>query len=523
MDATQVHSPRSEPERRELPPPSDPMAVARCLVADRFTDGSLPTIRSWRGDFYHFDGRIWLRREDAAVRALAYGYLEHKVYDHKGNLVDWRPSRPKITNLLDALRAVVGISNSAEPPVWINHDGVDPHRLVVMNNGILDLNSRELHPHDSRLFAFVALPFDYDPNAPSPVGWERFLGDLWGNDTESIALAQEIAGYAISADTSLQKVMFLIGPTRAGKGVFTNVISELVGRSNVAAPTLDALTKNFGLQELIGKTLAVISDARLGTQANVAALAERLLSVSGEDRLTIDRKYRDPWTGRLGARVLIVTNELPRLSDSSEALAKRFVTLVFRHSFYGREDPNLLGTLLTELPGIFNWALDGLDRLRAQGHFTKPASTSEMIEELHDLVSPISAFLRDECVLDKNAFVVFDDLWRAWRAWCDDEGRPSGSRQMFARNLRARVPTLHVTNTRDGNRRRREYGGIGLRDNSSAEREPRVPGDDNGSGGTRGTRTTSLFDEQQFASNVEDDYPPSAFDGVDDFGSEDAQ
>ena len=133
-----------------------------------------------------------------------------------------------------------------------------------------------------------------------------------GGDAESIALAQEMAGYAVSGDTSLQKILLLVGPTRAGKGVFANVVSALVGRHNVGAPTLAGMTTNFGLQDLIGKTLAVVSDARLGAKSNVAALAERLLSISGEDALTVDRKYRPPWTGPLGVRFLLLTNELPR-------------------------------------------------------------------------------------------------------------------------------------------------------------------------------------------------------------------
>jgi putative DNA primase/helicase len=66
-----------------------------------------------------------------------------------------------------------------------------------------------------------------------------------------------------------------------------------------------------------------LSDARLSTKADSKIVVERLLSVSGEDSLTIDRKYREPWTGRLPTRFVIMSNELPRLSDSSGALASR--------------------------------------------------------------------------------------------------------------------------------------------------------------------------------------------------------
>jgi putative DNA primase/helicase len=86
------------------------------------------------------------------------------------------------------------------------------------------------------------------------------------------------------------------------------VLTGLLGRFNVGAPTLAGLSTNFGLQVLIDKPLALISDARLSTKADAGIVVERLLSVSGEDSITVDRKYRDPWTGRLPSRFLILTN-----------------------------------------------------------------------------------------------------------------------------------------------------------------------------------------------------------------------
>lgn len=90
----------------------------------------------------------------------------------------------------------------------------------------------------------------------------------------------------------------LVGPKRAGKGTVLRVLKGLLGDHNVAAPTLSSLTQNFGLAPLVGKPLAAISDARIGTRADSLVAVERLLSVSGEDPITVDRKYRDAWTGR---------------------------------------------------------------------------------------------------------------------------------------------------------------------------------------------------------------------------------
>ena len=103
-----------------------------------------------------------------------------------------------------------------------------------------------------------------------------------------------------------------------------------------------------------------------------------------------------------------------------------------------------------ELPGILNWALDGLDRLRETNRFTRPASTDEAIIALQDLVSPVAAFVRDRCSRDIGAEVPCDDLYRAWKGWADDNGHKPGTTQTFGRNLRAVIPGLRVARPRLG-------------------------------------------------------------------------
>src|SRR5690606_6286310 len=128
---------------------------------------------------------------------------------------------------------------------------------------------------------------------------------------------------------------------------------------------------------LLNKRLAVISDARLSGRTDQAIVTERLLSITGEDAITVDRKHLAPVTAKLSVRFLILTNELPRLNDSSGALANRFLILPLRNSFLGREDTGLTSRLLEELPGILLWAIEGLRRLYERGHFLQPASGEE--------------------------------------------------------------------------------------------------------------------------------------------------
>ena len=103
---------------------------------------------------------------------------------------------------------------------------------------------------------------------------------------------------------------------------------------------------------------------------------ERLLSITGEDMLTVDRKYREPWSGKLPTRFVILTNELPKFRDSSGAISNRMLILQMTESFLGREDHTLDRRLAAELSGILLWALEGLDRLMRNGRFTVPAVVS---------------------------------------------------------------------------------------------------------------------------------------------------
>jgi putative DNA primase/helicase len=240
------------------------------------------------------------------------------------------------------------------------------------------------------------------------------------------------------------------------------MLSELVGIRNVAGPTLSSLGGEFGLAPLQGKSLAVISDARLNGR-DTSVVVERLLSISGEDRLTINRKYREQTTGTLPARLMLCSNELPRLGDASAAIAGRFVPLLLAYSWLGNEDHDLEPGLRQELAGIFNWALVGLERLTNQGRFTRAPGAEEAIITLQDLASPVAAFIRDRCAIGPGRSVTIDQLYGAYQGWAEANGYKPLSKQVFGRDLRASQPAIKVTQPGSGDNRPRWYEGIGLR------------------------------------------------------------
>ncbi len=459
---------------RVVPPPTDPMAVARQFVAEQYTGtaGAL-LLRHHRNSFHRYAGDHWPEDDGRRVQSELWHWLEAAAYLKDGNkgapqgLVPFQPNKYKIADIFEALKMIGHIAEGVQPPVWLDGDSATPinaGEIVPLANGILHFSTRKLEPHTPRLFEQHVLPFEYHPDAPAPVRWLGFLADLWGDDEESKQTLAEWFGYVLANDTSQQKMYLLVGPKRSGKGTIARVLTGLLGAHNTAAPTLAGLTQNFGLQPLVGKPLAAISDARLGARADNMVAVERLLSISGEDTITIDRKYRDPWTGRLPTRFMILTNELPRFSDSSGALASRFVMTILTRSFYGQENPALTLQLLEESPGIFNWALEGLDRLRARGYFSTPKSAGEAQRHLEDLASPVGAFVRDVCDVGSMFEVNKDDLWAAWKHWCENEGRDRpGTKSVFARDLSATVPGVAPIRPRDGLTRSQAYRGIQLR------------------------------------------------------------
>lgn len=451
------------------PAPGDPLEVARRLVRAWAINEDEPLVRYWRGDWMRrAETGAWEEVEELAVEKAIYDTLGRASYEQLTpdgfmKLVPWRPNLTRVANVLKAMKTVCLLEGRAEPPSLLGPIGHRDHRgaegLLVCRNGIVNLANRQLLPHNPRLFTLVAAPFDFDPEGRAPERWLRFLGDLWKDDPDQVACLQEIFGYVLSGRTDLQKIPLLVGPKRGGKGTIARILTEMVGRRNVVGVSLSSLQFNFGLEPLLDKPLAVISDARLG--GGTDQLVERLLSISGEDTVTVDRKYKTSWTGRLPTRFMVLSNELPQLRDTSGAVASRFITLQLSRSWYGKENPNLLEELREDLTGIFNWSLDGLARLERQGYFTEGEVASEARTVMEQAGSPVLAFVREMCEVGDGLRVEKDELYEAWTLWAGpklDKGKDSFSRKLLS------AASVRSDRSQGGGITKRYFVGIQLRD-----------------------------------------------------------
>ena len=456
-----------DPETQRLVlSPKKTMPTAKAFVKERHDHPEGPTIRNYAGILMVWRGNRYVEIEDETLRHILQPWLhEAKQFVKKKDewkLIDFESNPATINAAVESIKTLTHIPASVTPPVWLSNaeDRPNPLELLPYPSGNLHVLTGQVFTPTPALFNINALDFDYDPNAEVPKEWNKFVGQIWGRDTESIELLQEWFGYTLIADTSQQKMLMLVGPRRSGKGTIGRILKQMVGVSNVVGPTLPSLTGRFGLQPLIGKTLAIVSDAHF-TRKNVGVAEERLLCISGEDTLTIDRKCISSVTMKLPTRFMFLTNDLPRMYDASGAFVSRFVTLRMTESFLGREDKNLENKLLAELPGILLWAIEGLKRLRARGHFVEPKAVSEAVREMEDLASPVRGFVRDCCTIATGNRVWVDDLFKAWWQWCQHNGRNcTMEKQAFGRDLAAAVPGVVCRrNTAKG----RFYEGIALR------------------------------------------------------------
>lgn len=458
----------------------DPHRLARLFRAERCTRNGEGTLQFHRDEFHRHDGAAYRPVPDKELRADVTAIIKRE-FDRQ-NIEDQtlappdqpRPtvkkiSGPLVANVINALASETILSGRIDPPCWLDGAGEFPaDEILPCLDALVHLPSFAAGkatfstPPTPRFFSPFCLGFNFGSQVPEPTAWLGFLNDLFPGDPQSIEVLQDWFGYALTPDTRQQKILMVVGPKRSGKGTIARVVRGLIGSDNIVGPTLSSLSTNFGVWPLVGKSVAMIQDARLSGRTDIMAIVERLLSISGEDALTIDRKNLPPITTQLKVRFAIFTNELPKLADSSGALAGRMIVLRLTQSWFGREDRTLTARLMAERQGILRWAIQGWARLQERGRFIQPDSAKEMLGELEDLSSPIGAFVRDCCVVGTEHEIERGALYELWKNWCKEEGKEhAGDRATFGRNLRAAVPAISDKHGRTAFGREWLYIGIG--------------------------------------------------------------
>lgn len=463
--------------------PENPDRLADGFLASVSPAGSPLRLRYWKEQFCLWSAGAYRTQPDDDFRASVTRWvcdemrrvhaLELAVWEAKS--ADGRGPRPQqrsvhqglITNVVGILKGFCLVPHTVVAPAWLDgFRGPDPSGIACVRNGLVDVATGELLPLNPSYFTFAVAPFEYDPVAAEPADWIRFLDSVWGHDPESIAALQEWLGYLLTADTRMDKMLYILGPTRAGKGTIGTVIEHLVGAENVVNPDLFDLTERFGLAPMFDKSIAMLSDSRLkATPEQKAKIISKLLRITGQDRVMFDRKNKSMLNQKLSTRFVLMSNNLPDVGEDSEAFHGRIVLLCLTRSFKGKEDRRLKDRLTRpgQLAGIFNWALVGLRRLVAREQFIQPKSANTRLRAMRKQGGEVADFVSQWCRLSPRESVPKTKLYEAWKKWSDGQGVTKHlSVNKFATLLYSVSYGIDESRIRDDGRRVQAFTGIGL-------------------------------------------------------------
>lgn len=422
---------------------NDPMTVAEAFVRDVYQQSNTPLLRQWHGGYYLHEGGVYIPIEDAEVekayREWAVGKT-HIKHTTKGDIPEKLPSTITVVqNALAATLPIIGLDR-ASAPCWINDkDGPAPHDLIVFANGILDVSKLAdggkpaFRPPSPHYFSLAGSPVLYDGTAACQC-WMKYLRETLGDEPKKVDLLQEWMGYCLTADNSLEKMLWMKGEPGSGKGTAEHVMEEIFGDS-YAATRMAAIASRFGMEPLLGKLVASIPDAKLPHGVSAADALERILAITGGDAIEVDRKNKTGITLRHATlRLMIVSNDLLSLPDTAHALVRRIIFLPFDQDFTGNPDISLRAKLSAERPGIVNWAVEGLARLRRNGKFTVPDGHAALMEAHKEATNPAYEFVNEHCVIGDELHIPADmmhDAAKAAHAGRDDGGWTKSQRSVI--------------------------------------------------------------------------------------------
>ena len=357
----------------------------------------------------------------------------------------------KVTNVVDVLKLAAQVEDF--PPVT--------DRIALANGTLyLDGTFQEGKPEIVR----NRLPIRYDPKAPQPSHWLRFLSDLLY--PEDIPTVQEFIGYCLIPSNKGQRMMVIKGSGGEGKSQIGVVLSRLFG-CNMKDGSIGKISENrFARADLEHTLLCVDDDMRMEAlrQTNYVKSI-----VTAQGQMDLERKGKQSYQGWMYARLLAFSNgDLQALYDRSDGFYRRQLILTTKDKPTDRtDDPFLVEKMCAELEGILLWCLEGLHRLvQNDFRFTVSERAAANVDTIKRSSNNVIDFMESEGYFRFKAdySISSKEFYEIYKQWCEDNACHSVSAIRFSAELRQndRRYNLEATNNiyLPGGRRVRGFAGI---------------------------------------------------------------
>jgi putative DNA primase/helicase len=292
-----------------------------------------------------------------------------------------------------------------------------------------------MKPFDSKDFLTHQLPFAYDKDADCPI-FDAYLSRVLP-DVEQQKVLAEYFGYAFIpySTLKLEKAIILVGSGANGKSVLFDVANALFGEGNISNYSLSSLTSKEGYYR------ARISDKLINYASEISPSMDSTYFkqlVSGEP-IEARLPHGAPFVLRDYAKFIFNTNNLPRDVEHNEAFYRRLIILRFNETIPENErDPKLAQRIIaTDLPGIFNWVLEGLSRLISNKGFTKSDSIEKEVLEYRQQSDTVYLYMDEKGyeVGEEKKIDVYQ-LHHDYQEYCKNSGYKPCARKTFNERLK---------------------------------------------------------------------------------------
>ena len=427
----------------DLPEYGDAMET---LLSRRFVAqvrGRLVYVRE-RCMWLAFDGRRWAERADHVAVQEAKRMHDELWLELAGLGPEERKAALRYvqkTGTKRTMDAVLGLAK-IEPGVNVSQADFDAHPwLLNVENGVVDLRTGDLLPHDPELRLTQLAAVVYDQDARSEL-WERFIREVTCGDEEIARFLQQSFGIALTGDVSDEVLICHNGGGCNGKSTALEAIAKMLGDYAAVAPPGLFTARNFDshpteIASLHGKRFVTAIEQ----EANRALRESLVKSLTGGDTIRTRRMREDFWDMPPTWHIHVAYNRAPRLTGTDDGIRRRLRVVPWAASFKDRPDLTIKERLMgeSERPGILAWCLEGLRQRLAAGRLESPPAVMVATDDYIDDEDLVGRFVADCCATeDPMAEAEIRGTLAAFKRWMQADGTPRQVVDTYTANMLGR-------------------------------------------------------------------------------------
>lgn len=319
-----------------------------------------------------------------------------------------------------------------------------PSSWINFKNGMLDVETLELHPHSPAYYSINQIPHEYIPEY-DPGKWivtKNFLRySAPGED--DIKMLLTYLGLCMTKDTRQQVFLMLKGEGGTGKSRVIHLFEYIVGKENTSNIPLQDLNKRFYPTALFCKLLNSCADISSAAMEDV----DTIKKATGEDILMYEKKGADPGAFSSYAKLIFSANKIPmNLDEKSNAYYRR--QLIYEmNRVPEKEDRDLDQKLEAEAAMTINRAVQALHEMycSVSGKIVRSANSQRMVTKQRMDADSAEAFLQEGTVRGADKRIIRGTLYEAYKAYCDENDRVCYKKRQFFNSLEERrIQTVKI-------------------------------------------------------------------------------